>query len=474
MRFLGVFCLSLLPLQWFVVLGSPVGGNIRVHQLAILVLAAAIILTYGFKQSEEIIYRFRVFLIANAYMYMIWVCITFYQDMIPLDPFEEMIYMVIFLSIAVYFFQAATSDDVRFVQTLRWTGPLCLLVLIGGLIVGSIQNHVDIVGVIAASIAAADPNIIEFQLFRRVFGGFGFESDDVRANFRHEIFGGLLLSLFITGWAATKAPFRPGREQFVYRMTMVGGTAMVLLSLSRSIIIAGAVWPVLLVIRALLTGRISQRNQLTGVLVLIAAVVAGVFGVWQLLYERFFESTASYDTRAGNAGLALQTIKENFWIGKPDLTGETSAHNFVLDAWSGAGAFVGFPALIVFLSIVLLWATLLLRIETLSDEMLVICAAFALPSIRMVTQGGGLLALVEWVTLGFIAGALVAHDRTERKDSDKGDDKGEVPAAKPQSQLVQAAAAARANARLSPTAAGDNGVRPAGSRGASAVQRTGR
>ena len=33
----------------------------------------------------------------------------------------------------------------------------------------------------------------------------------------------------------------------------------------------------------------------------------------------------------------------------------------------------------------------------------------------MLTQGGGLLAIVEWVTLGFVAGVLVAAYRTAEK-----------------------------------------------------------
>lgn len=415
MRFLGVACLALLPLQWFVVVGSPVGGNIRVHQLGVFVLTIIVFLTYGMKQSDDVIHRFRVFLIANAYMYIIWAAVTMYGGMVPIDPIQEMVYMVIFLAVGVYFYVAALSPDVRFVETLRWTAPAALTVLVGGLTLGAVQNRVDIAAVIAQAIATGDPNVIEFGLFRRVFGGFGFESDEVRANFRHEIFGGLLLAMYVTGWAHSRVPFQPGLKSWIYRATMVGGAGMLFLSLSRSIIIAAAMWPLILIARALVTGRVSQRNQLTGIVVLIGAVMAGLAGVWDLLYERFFEDTNSYDTRSSNVALSFQTIQENFWLGKPDLTGETSAHNFVLDAWSGAGVFVGVPALIVFLSVVALWASMLLRISTMPDELLPITAALALPTIRMLTQGGGLLAIVEWVTLGFVAGVLVAAYRTAEK-----------------------------------------------------------
>ena len=415
MRFFGVACLALLPLQWFVVVGSPVGGNIRVHQVGVLALTTVVLVTYGMKQAADVLYRYRVFLIANAYMYMIWAAVTVYSGMVPVDPVQEMVYMVIFLAISVYFYIAAVSPDTRFVETLRWTAPVTLAVLLAALTLGAVQNNVDIVGVIAQSIAAADPQIIEFGLFRRVFGGFGFESAEVRTNFRHEIFGGLLFTMYVSGWSHSRVPFRPGLQSWIYRATLVGGTGMLILSLSRSIIVAATIWPLLLIARALLTGRVSARNQFTGIVVVIGAVIAGVAGVGELLYERFFEETNSYDTRAGNIGLALETIQENFWFGKPDLTGETSAHNFVLDAWSSAGVFVGVPALIVFVTIVGLWASLLVRIQTMPDELLAITAALALPSIRLVTQGGGLLAIVEWVTLGFVAGVLGAAYRSGQR-----------------------------------------------------------
>lgn len=432
MRFFGVACLALLPLQWFVVAGNPVGGNIRVHQIGVLVLTIGVLLTYGMKQSADIVYRYRVFLIANAYMYVIWAVITLYSGMVPVDPFQEMVYMIIFLAIGIYFYVAASSPDIRFVETLRWTAPATLTVLVAGLTVGSIQNGVDIFGVIRQSITAVDPQIIEFGLFRRVFGGFGYDSLEVRTNFRHEIFGGLLFSMYVTGWAHSRVPFPPGLQTAIYRVTMVLGVGMLLLSLSRSIIVAAAIWPLLLITRALITGRVTQRNQFTGIVVLIGAVIAGIVGVWELLWERFFEETNSYEARAGNIGLAFETISQNFWFGQPNLTGETSAHNFVLDAWSSAGVFVGLPAVVVFVTIYALWVSMLLRIGTMPVELLPITAALALPSIRLVTQGGGLLALVEWVTLGFIAGVLAATYRGERKTQ---------PAA---AANIEAAAAARA------------------------------
>lgn len=417
MKIFGVACLALLPLQWFVVAGSPVGGSIRVHQVGIFVLTIGVLVSYGLKHSADIIHRFRVFLIANAYMYITWAAVTVYSGMVPVEPISEMVYMVIFLAISTYFYLAALSADRGFVETLRWTGPATLAVLLVGLTLGSIQNGVDIFGVIRASLVAVDPQIIEFQLFRRVFGGFGYESEEVRTNFRHEIFGGLLFSMYVTGWAHSRVPFVGGLQSLVYRATMVLGAGLLLVSLSRSIIIAAAIWPLLLIGRALVTGRVSKRNQFTGIAVLAGAVVMSLAGVWDLLMERFLGETNSYETRAGNVGLALETIRENFWLGQPDLTGETSAHNFVLDAWSSAGVFVGIPALIVFVTVYALWAAMLIRVPSMPDELLPVTAALGLPAIRLVTQGGGLLAIVEWVTLGFVAGVLVAAYRTAQVES---------------------------------------------------------
>ena len=86
-----------------------------------------------------------------------------------------------------------------------------------------------------------------------------------------------------------------------------------------------------------------------------------------------------------------------------------SSHNYVLDSLLRGGIFVAIPAAAVFLSILLTWFVLLARLHRAPDWLVPVAAAFALPLVRLATSGGGLINPVEWVTLGFITGALAAY-----------------------------------------------------------------
>jgi len=76
--------------------------------------------------------------------------------------------------------------------------------------------------------------------------------------------------------------------------------------------------------------------------------------------------------------------------------------------WQRGGIFVGIPALIIFVYISWVWFRLLIQLRTVPDDLFVLVAAMALPCVRLVTQGGGSLQIVEWVTLAFVLGVLAA------------------------------------------------------------------
>jgi O-antigen ligase len=220
--------------------------------------------------------------------------------------------------------------------------------------------------------------------------------------------------MYVSSWASIRRPFTVPRHRTLYRASMVAAALLLLISLSRSILVAAAIWPLLSLIRALLTGRVSPRQQIAVVVGAAGAGVLALTGFLSLLWIRFTEETDSYDTREDLIGLALERIQENFWTGGIDVT-RTSSHNFALDMWQRGGIFTGLPAVFIFLFISLLWLQLLLRVRTISDELFPLVAAMALPCVRLVTQGGGSLQIVEWVTLAFVLGILAAARETAKR-----------------------------------------------------------
>ncbi|MBA2555649.1 MAG: hypothetical protein H0V10_18555, partial [Geodermatophilaceae bacterium] len=230
---------------------------------------------------------------------------------------------------------------------------------------------------------------------------------------RHEVFGGMLLSMYVASWAKARRPFTVPKHLFYYRTAMVIGTMLVLLSLSRAVTLAALVWPAILLARAILSGRVSGA-QLAGVMVsfigLGAVAASGFLGV---VWERFTEDTRGYVGRSENIADAIDRIFDNFWTGG-FATATNSSHNFILDNFQRAGVLVAIPVIIVFLYIFGVWLSLLVRIRTLPMEMLPVAAALALPVFRMMTQGGGQISVNGWMTLAFVTGVVQAAYARER------------------------------------------------------------
>jgi hypothetical protein len=65
------------------------------------------------------------------------------------------------------------------------------------------------------------------------------------------------------------------------------------------------------------------------------------------------------------------------------------------------------------------WVRLVSRLHVQPAWMLPVAASLVLPLVRFVTSGGGLINPVEWVTLGFAAGALAAERYRSRPVSEQ-------------------------------------------------------
>jgi hypothetical protein len=266
-------------------------------------------------------------------------------------------------------------------------------------------NGVNPVGVLQRTIAAADPELLQKELFRSSFVGYGYDSETVRGNIRHEVFGAVLLAMYVAAWAEGLAPGSPGWGRFIRRAGMVACAGLLLMSMSRAVLIAAAAWPLISVMRSVRTFSVTRRQMAVvyGALAGIGLLV--VSGVGRVIWIRFTQDTTSYESRGGLYEQAFQGIRQNFWTGGFETAGESS-HNFVVDAWLRGGVLVAIAAAGVLLLLFVNWATLLVRLPLEPLWMVPIAAAFALPIDRMLTAGGGLIPPVSWMALALVAGAF--------------------------------------------------------------------
>lgn len=413
MRFALLAALSALPLQWFLLAESP-AGDIRVHQLAGIVLAAVIILRYGLPRIERGVRGAQLFIAANMYMIVLWVGLNVFNG-VKLDlVLKQFIFLVVFVAVTALFYLAVLEGNNWLIDALRWSAAATVGVLLAAFGYSLLSNGVNPVDVLQRTIESGDPDILQKELFRTAFSGFGYDSNqEAIGNLRHEVFGGLLFSMYTAAWAVARRPFTEPKHRNIYRTAMVIGAGLLLISLSRSILVAAAIWPVLSFWRALLTGRVSPRQQLAVVAGLVGVAGLALTGFLEVIWTRFTEDTSSYATREDLIGLAFSRIADNFWVGGVQIEG-TSSHNFVLDMWQRGGIFVGLVSVFIFLFISFLWLQELLRLRTSTDDAFVLAAALALPCVRLVTQGGGSMQIVEWMTLAFVIGVLTATRDKER------------------------------------------------------------
>lgn len=412
MRFAALLALALLPLQWFAVAPSPI-GELRMHQLAMFGLTACVIATYGFARIGSATRRLQFFIIASLYMLILTTAMDLYNGVLPIQPIQSLLYVVSFVAISAYFYMAASDPRSHIVDALRWSAVVTVVTLITAFGLSLLKNGINPLTVIQQTIVTADPSVLTQQLFGKAFVGFGFDLETTQVQIRHEVFGGMLLSMYIASWAKARRPFTVPKHLFYYRAAMVIGTMLVLLSLSRAVTLAALVWPAILLARAILSGRVSGA-QLAGVMVsfigLGAVAASGFLGV---VWGRFTEDTRGYVGRSENIADAIDRIFDNFWTGG-FATATNSSHNFILDNFQRAGVLVAIPVIIVFLYIFGVWASLLVRIRTLPMEMLPVAAALALPVFRMMTQGGGQISVNGWMTLAFVTGVVQAAYTKER------------------------------------------------------------
>jgi hypothetical protein len=211
--------------------------------------------------------------------------------------------------------------------------------------------------------------------------------------------------MYVSVWAVRLRPLTSTAQRFVFNGALVAGSLLLLVSMSRAVLIAALAWPVLSFVRAVVTGRLSGRQVGLAFAAVAGVLIALASGFAQVLYVRFTQDTSSYEARDVLLREAYANIADNFVTGGVETAG-ASSHNFVLDTWLRAGVFGAIAAAVIVLVLIGLWISLIARIGVEPVWMVPVIAALALPVVRLVTVGGGLIPPIQWVLLGFVAGAM--------------------------------------------------------------------
>lgn len=416
MRWLGLVVFAALPLQWFALGGTPL-GQMRLHQAALLLVAAVILVARPLRSTQAVIAVALPFIALNLLMILSWVAVSLFNGEIPRSAAQVLLYLGVFLALGAYFGRAATGEEPGALALLRWSATAAVVSMVVAFALSMVGNGVNPIAVVQRTLASADPEILQRELFRSSFVGYGYDAETVRGNIRHEVFGALLAAMYVSAWAEGLVP-GSGTGRTIRRAAFVVGTLLLLISMSRAILLAAAIWPLLSVWRSVRLGQVTRRQATLVVATALGLVALVVAGIGRVLWIRFTEDTSSYESRGGLYDRAFESIRENFWTGGVDTVGESS-HNFVVDAWLRGGVVVALIAAAIVLVLVFSWARSVVHMPLQPIWMLPVAAAFALPIDRMLTAGGGLIPPVGWVTLAFIAGAYVYQRSAEQPQADE-------------------------------------------------------
>ena len=395
---------AVLPLQWFFVPGIPL-GPLRLHLLAIVAFTGFVVVRYRAPAWLPALRTALPVVLAAAVFVVVWAGVNVFHALPLRGPLQEAVQLVALVAVGTVVFRAASRPSTRVLEAARWTALVAAVSLLVALSLSMAANGVNPGAVFARSIAAGDPVVLQRELFRSAFAGYGIAADEVQGNIRHEVFGAVLTAMCLSSAAARLRPFGSARAAAAYRASMVLGAALVVVSLSRSTTLAAAAWVLLAVVtqarRFGLSGR--QLGVLAGALVGVG--VAVLTGFASVVLNRFTEDTASYEGRNNLLAETLAAIPDHLWTGGADPSG-ASSHVFVIDSVLRAGVLGGLAALAVVLLVLAQFVQLAVRLPVEPAFMLPVTAALALPLVRFFTAGGGVIPPVQYVGLGIVAGFL--------------------------------------------------------------------
>ncbi len=303
---------------------------------------------------------------------------------------------------------------------LFWAAPVSLVVTLAVLAGPAIDAGVSPLASLVDAVNAGDPRPITYDVFRVTFDQIDARHGglvNVSASFRHQMIRINVVALALTLIGAG-AVFPRHRRSLRLVASLV--VALVVVSLSRSTLLALGITGFVMAARPLVTGRFgaSAAMRLVGVSVVAVVMVPAVSSL--LGNTVTDESGRSYETRSaaiseawGEAGSVLP-----FGVDVSDRSEPlTSPHLLVFDWFLGGGpmGLVAGVALTGVVALNLWWATARLMRARGGEYLWAVAAVlcFSLVLVRCLTASGGLLSPSTWIALGIgtalRTGCLVAR-----------------------------------------------------------------
>lgn len=407
---------STLTLEWMTVSGVA-GGFFKPFHFVSIAFVFLVAMRFPLMAiSAPIMRRYGVIYVAWALLIVIAAVMSFAHET-PWANSKDLIrqasYIFVGLVVAGYFMRCIERERMRIL--LVWTGLAACIILSLGLVTSLASQGGAPIGIIKESIAKSDPDIIGQQLLKSTFES-NQDVEEAKVNLRHKIASALLLGLFVSLACYSRATLRSPLLKVVFWGTVVYGFAVVVFTFSRSITVALVAVLLLNGLRAVIIGRARPGHAAAIAVALVVGVATLASPVGDLLYERFFGKTESYENRV----LAVELFFDD--AGKTALVGADAAdvvappHNSLLDAWLSAGLLGGLLAVIAIGAFIVVWARELRRYLlgepgwVLPLHHFWVLALGVTPLVRVFTAANG-FHLNEWTSVGVFLGCLEANRR---------------------------------------------------------------
>ena len=417
MRWVLLLFIAVLPLQWFRVPGMPLGPQ-RLHLLAIAAFTAFVVARYrGHLWTPAVRAAFPV-LVAGGVFVLAWAGSSVFHAMPLRGPLQEAIQLVALAAVGTVVYRAAAHPTTRVLEAARWAALVAVVSVLVALSVSMAANGVNPAATFGQAVAQGDPEVLQRELYRSAFVGYGIPEEEVLGNIRHEVFGVVLTAMCLSSAAARLRPFATPRAAQVYRGSIALGAALLVVSLSRSAMLAATVWVLLAVVTQARRFGVSGRQLAALSVALVGVGVAVATGFASVVFIRFTEDTASYEARDRLLAESIAAIPDHLWTGGIDPSG-ASSHMFVIDSTLRAGILGGLAALAVVVLVVAQLTQLAVRLPREPAFMLPVAAVLALPIVRFFTAGGGVIPPVQYVALGIAAGFLAYRRSLSRPAAER-------------------------------------------------------
>ena len=411
-----LFLIAALGLQWMSLAGLAIGGNIKAFHLVSLLFMA--LFAARINNLKTIIAVQRIIGLFSLTFCIYLVLIILAVLALPEAHFslrevvKQTFAFAVFVFISGFIFVQCLEPPGQ--SVLIWAAVLAAITTWSFLLLSLFSNNANPFALIAHAIASLDTRLLIYGVFKSSFVA-STDNQDLQANLRHGVSSSLLTALFVS----LAFRFKHGAWSLPQRVLFYIGIGLsallIMLSLSRAVILVFVLYLLIVLCAQLFERRYMGRGLYVFAAALVMTSVILLSPIGELLLQRFFSETASYESRLGALTAALEVINSQILFPDGSRGDVQSPHNVVLDAWLGAGIIAAGAALAMFCLLLMMWLKLLLILLlarsrwVLKINLPALLGLGLIPLIRFLTAGSGTLHLGEWVALAAFLGGFAAN-----------------------------------------------------------------